>query len=155
MKALNKILAIFIIAILALSVITYIGIIITNNSVAASIKQDLVAYEVPEETELVDSMSKAGKLNGNGNGMQYMGAILVKSALSREEIEDYYSSKFDFIEVRKQDTTVLYFDLGSYSFKGLSETENGSYYSIICWDDNRAEYGDFINGFLDLDLRGH
>ena len=155
MKALNKILAIFIIAILVLSVTAYIGIVVANNSIAATIKHDLVRYEMPQDTELVDSISKAGKLNGNGNGMQYMGAILVKSDLNEKELQEYYSSDFDFIEVRKQDTPVLDFDLGSYSFKGLSETENESYYSIVCWDDGRDEYGAFISEFLDLDLRGH
>ena len=155
MKALEKIFVIFLIVIIVLPIILYIGIVVANNSIAATIKHDLVRYEMPQDTELVDSISKAGKLNGNGNGMQYMGVILVKSSLNRDELEDYYSSDFDFIEVRKQDTPVLDFDLGSYSFKGLSETENESYYSIVCWDDGRDEYGAFISELLDLDLRGH
>ena len=155
MKALKKILILFIIVLLVLPAISYIGIVIANNSIAATIKHDLVRYEMPQDTELIDSISKAGKLNGNGNGMQYMGAILVKSDLNEKELQEYYSSDFAFIEVRKQDTAILKFDLVSYNFKGLSETENESYYSIVCWDDGRDEYGAFICELLDLDLRGH
>ena len=32
-----------------------------------------------------------GNLTGNGNGMQYFGAILIRSDLSLEELDAYYS----------------------------------------------------------------
>ena len=46
---------------------------------------------MPERTEIIDSVSLAGKLVGNGNGVQYFGAILLKSKLSLNDLEDYYS----------------------------------------------------------------
>lgn len=46
----------------------------------------------PENTEYIGSVCGAGKLIGCGNGMQYFGAILIKSELSREALEAYYSN---------------------------------------------------------------
>ena len=40
---------------------------------------------------MIESISRAGKLTGNGNGMQYFGAILIRSDLSLEELDAYYS----------------------------------------------------------------
>ena len=40
---------------------------------------ELVHFRLPKNTELIESIYKAGKLVGNGNGMQYFGVILIKS----------------------------------------------------------------------------
>ncbi len=157
MKILKRALVILLIIIFALPIISYIGIVITNNTIADNIEKDLVAYHLPLNTELVDSLSAAGKLNGNGNGMQYMGTILVESALSEEELEEYYSSEFDYIEVRKQKTANIDFiHPRNYNFNGFSKTNKRTYYSITCWDDDRREkFGEFISELLDFDIRGH
>ena len=42
---------------------------------------ELVHFRLPKNTELIESIYKAGKLVGNGNGMQYFGVILIKSEL--------------------------------------------------------------------------
>ncbi len=157
MKILKRTLLILLIIIFALPIISYIGIVITNNTIADKIEKDLVAHQLPSNTELIDSLSIAGKLNGNGNGMQYMGAILVDSDLSEDELKEYYSSEFDYIEVRKQETANIDFiHPRNYSFNGFSETNKETYYSITCWDDDRREkFGEFISELLDFDIRGH
>lgn len=157
MKVFKKSIAVLLIIIFAFPIISYIGIVITNNTIADRIEKDLVAYELPTNTELVDSISIAGKLTGNGNGMQYMGAILVESELGEEELKDYYSTDFDYIEVRKQEVADIDFiHTNNYSFSGFSESNTDSYYSITCWyDDRREEFGDFISELLDCDIRGH
>ena len=119
-----------------LPIISYIGIVVTNNSIADKIEKELVSYELPTNTKLVDSVSVAGKLTGNGNGMQYMGAILVDSYLSKEELKEYYSSKFDYIEVNEQETVNLDF-IQNVSFNADIKSGDQTYYSIICWDDDR------------------
>ena len=65
-----------------------------------------------------------------------MGTIVVSSDLREDELKDYYSSEFDYIEVTKE--------------------SNDNCYSIICMDDDRREiFGDFIVFLLDFDIRGH
>ena len=155
MKIVKRIFIILLIAIFILPVISYIGIVITNNSIADKIEKDLVSYELPTSTKLIDSVSVATKLTGNGNGMQYMGAILVDSDLSKEELKEHYSSEFDYIEVKEQETVNLDF-IQSVSFDADIKLGDKTYYSIICWDDNRSEmFGDFISELLDFDIRGH
>ncbi len=157
MKVLKRTLVVLLIIIFALPIISYIGIVITNNTIADKIEKDLVAYELPIDTEFVDSISIAGKLTGNGNGMQYMGVILVNSDLSEEDLKEYYSSEFEYIEVRKQETAKIDFiHARNYSFNSFSEINKDSYYSITCWDDDRREkFGDFVSELLDFDIRGH
>lgn len=157
MKILKRIILILVIVLIASPIISYIGIVITNNTIADKIEKDLVACELPTNTELVDSISIAGKLTGNGNGMQYMGAILVDSDLNKEGLKEYYSCQFDRIEVRKQETANIDFiNSSNCGFNGFSETNKDSCYSVICWDDNRREeYGDLISELLDFDIRGH
>ena len=42
------------------------------------------------------------------------------------------------------------------SFNADMDLGEKSYYSIICWNDNRREiFGDFISELLDFDIRGH
>ena len=143
--------------VIVLLILGYSGIVLTNNYLAQRIETELAAYQLPTKTVLVDSLSVAGKLTGNGNGMQHMGTILVESELSREELLAYYSSQFEYIEVREQTSPELDFiHSRGHRFEGFQEIDGRTYYSVTCWDDNRRELvGDFVGGLLDLDIRGH
>jgi len=44
-----------------------------------------------EELEIIDSKSACGKISGNGNGMEFYGAVLVK-AECEEDVEELVSS---------------------------------------------------------------
>ena len=68
-----------------------ISISFINNNTAYKVEKELCETPLPEKTELIESISRAGKLTGNGNGMQYFGAILIQSELSLKELDDYYS----------------------------------------------------------------
>ena len=65
------------------------------------IEKDLVSYELPTNTKLVDSISVAGKLAGNGNGMQYMGSVLVVSDLSEEELNVVIINTFESLGINR------------------------------------------------------
>ena len=69
-----------------------ISIPLINNHTAYKVEKALCEILLPEETELIESLSQAGKLTGNGNGMQYFGAILIRSELSLEELETYVAN---------------------------------------------------------------
>ena len=139
-----------IIAIMVLSIVGYIGIVITNDCVANRIEKNLQAYELPANTVLVDSLSVAEKLVGNGNGMQYMGCLLVESELSQEELEAHYRAAFDFIEVHELAGAQLDFIRPSYSFAGFSPEEGKTYYAVACFDTSGK-----LPDILDFDIRGH
>ena len=63
-----------------------ISIPLINNHTAYKVEKALCEIPLPEEPELIESLSQDGKLTGNGNGMQYFGAILIRSDLSLEEL---------------------------------------------------------------------
>lgn len=155
MKLRKRFLLVF--GMIVLLILGYSGIVLTNNYLAQRIETELAAYQLPTKTVLVDSFGVAGKLTGNGNGMQYMGAILVESELRADEILAYYSSQFEYIEVREQTSPELDFiHSRGHRLDGFREIGGRTYYSVTCWDDNRRELvGDFIGGLLDLDIRGH
>ena len=139
-----------------LPILLYTGVVITNNCIANSVEKDLRAIELPENTRLVESVSIAGKMFGNGNGMQYIGVILVESKLSLEELEEHYESRGafigDYIAVWKQESPNW---LDVYTFKHFDT--DGNYYAVDCMITDTRCYtdSDFIWELLDLDMRGH
>lgn len=156
MKRKNRGWILLLIILIALPFVTCGGIFITNNAIADRIEKRLLFCELPQNTELVDSLSIAGKLTGSGNGMQYMGSILVRSELDKEQLKEYYGSRFEFVQVEKQETAELRFIRSGYSFKNFPKENEGLYYSVTCWDDDRKEMlGSFISELLDFDIRGH
>ena len=124
-----------------------VSIPLVNNASAKNVEKSLVDIELPEKTELVESMSRAEKLVGNGNGMQYFGAILIKSELSLDELTDYYSEKLDGAVVKEQKSQNIEFLHGFVSFESELD-ENDNYYIVYC-------FGDGIFPFSELDIRGH
>ena len=53
-----------------------LSIPLINNHTAYKVEKALCEIPLPEETELIESLSQAGKLTGNGNGMQYFGNVI-------------------------------------------------------------------------------
>ncbi len=83
MKKIKVFLIIAIVIAIGLNVL----ISLINNYTAYKVEKALCETSLPEETELIESLSQAGKLTGNGNGMQYFGAILIRSELSLGELD--------------------------------------------------------------------
>lgn len=77
---------------LLLPIITYISIMLFNNGIAYNTLKELKSIELPPNTKIECSESKAGKLVGSGNGMQYFGSILVDSDLTENELKEYYKT---------------------------------------------------------------
>lgn len=117
-----------------LPVIIYISIMLINNGIAYNTLKELKSIELPPNTKIEWSESKAGKLIGSGNGMQYFGSILVDSDLSENELKEYYKKHNKYIEV-------------------VPLQENNSF--IITMQGNRNIDSEFMLFLLDLDLRGH
>ncbi|MBP7321148.1 MAG: hypothetical protein KA953_08790 [Lachnospiraceae bacterium] len=127
-----------------------IAIPVSNNIVAKETAKTVVELPIPEKTEYKESISLAGKLVGNGNGMQYFGAILIKSELSLNQLSEYYkgysnqTSKFTVENQKDQKVQVV--EHKNLSFKTDIKTDN--FYIVYTWGSN--------DGLFDeLDIRGN
>lgn len=156
MQYIKKALKLLLAALFALVVLAVVGYAVVipavNDSTAHGIEKSLLELPLPERTELVESCSAAGKLEGNGNGMQYFGAILIKTELSAEELETHYSAyranEWECV-VQKQDGAAIDWLHTQISFKALKNAEStDGYYMVYSWGSS-----DF--SLRDLDLRGH
>lgn len=125
-----------------------IAVPLVNNSSAKKVEQQLLSAEVPEDTRVIESVSAAGKLVGNGNGMQYLGAILIKSELSFGELSDFYGKALPDAFVKEQKGQKI--DIAEHenlSFE--AEINNSDSYYIVYL------FGDGAWPFSKLDIRGH
>ena len=107
---------------------------------------------MPNNTKIIDSISISGKLSGNGNGMQYFGAILIETELSETEIDEYYkkyrNNQWSFLVSKQKSSQIDVIDIGKYEFKKFNNENKEKSYIIYSW-------GSSNNFLLDFDLRGH
>lgn len=131
-------------------ILSIMSIYIINDFRAIRVKKQLLEIPLPQKTQLVESVSKAGKLSGNGNGMQYFGAILIHSDLTFNELKTYYSTftedKWKGLRIEKQKGQIIEVCHGSMRFSTTVDSQK--YYIVYLWNFNNSE-------FLDLDIRGH
>lgn len=149
------------IAVILLPILMYQGIRIANNHIADALEERLLSCPLPPETERIDSISVAGKVEGNGNGMQYFGAILVQSALDEDALTAYYNEYFlngyfedaDCVEILRQESPVV-FEYHDYRFDRFEES--GDCYRIGLWIQSVAGCETSLwESILNFDLRGH
>jgi hypothetical protein len=153
MKKIGKMFLILSILLIGIIITVPLVIVISNDNIAKSVEKEIKETPLPENTKLVDSKSIADKLTGNGNGMQYFGAILIKTELSEEELNEYYEQyrkdEWSYIIEKQDSNRISVFDSGTYSFENIDNAEIDKYYMVYSWGSSNN------NGFLDLDLRGH
>lgn len=138
------------IAVLILLIGGVILIPLINDYYAYRTKEELCEIPLPDRTEIVDSVYKAGKLTGNGNGMQYFGAILIKSELPLNELEDYYSDyrekEWTCVVERQEGQAVKTIEHGTVRFS--EEAADEGFYIVYSW-------GDGLDLLEEMDIRGH
>lgn len=123
-----------------------------NDNVAKKTADELVDLPLPNNTEFIESIYEAGKLVGNGNGMQYFGAILIKSALSLEELKEYYlgfaDNDWTCVVENQINTDVAIRDgrIPSLTFK--TDIDGDNYYIVYSWGNNNTIFHEF-------DMRGN
>ena len=123
---------------------------IVNDYCAYMVEKKLCAAPLPENTQLIDSVSKAGKLTGNGNGMQYLGAILIQSELTMEQLDSYYlhyrENEWEYLVTVQTDRDLSFIELDHLRFS--QEVTADGYYIVYSW-------GKGIELYEMLDMRGH
>lgn len=145
----KKVLLITLGAVVALPIMLYISITMINDGIAKGVEKELRAVTLPGNVELIDSLSAAGKFGGNGNGMQYFGAILVSGDITEEELENHYGKYIEYVEVKKQETETV-FEYGDVAF---DDYDSGTdCYMVSAWG---YVDGEFLSELLNVDLRGH
>ena len=147
---LKKILSVTI-CIFAISISMFVvGIPLANNHYAKQVEKELRETPLPEKTEIIDSVSQTGKLVGNGNGMQYFGAILLKSKLPLNDLEDYYSvyqkNEWSYVVEPQENQSITVVEHSKISFSEMVDDE--AYYIVYSW-------GDGPDLLEELDFRGH
>ncbi len=134
--------------ILVLIVLVTVSVPLINNLLAKEIAGDVREIKLPTGAVYVESFAQAGKLVGNGNGLQYVGGILIKSDLSKEDLQAYYEQKGLECTIEQQSDRSIDFDHGSILLR--NDISDGNYYVVYTWG-NRY-YNSIIS---DLDIRGH
>lgn len=144
---------VFVIIVVTVALICFSVLIaapIVNDHIAKKTAKELADLPLPADTEVIESVYKAGKLVGNGNGMQYFGAILIKSEFSLEKLQEYYSefaeSEWQCIVENQIDTEIRIVEPTRLTFR--SDIEGDHYYIVYSWGDNHTI-------FHELDIRGH
>lgn len=138
--------------IIVVFIIGILSIPLVNDWTAKKVAQDLLDLPTPENTVVVDSVSRAGKLTGNGNGMQYFGAILVESELSSDELDTFYKQfrnhEWDCIVVSQKQPQLDFLEYNDELRFCKYDQEEGNFFIIYSW-------GNGVSPFNLLDIRGH
>ena len=138
------------ICLIVLILAAFVSVPVYSNYCAYNVEKTLCETPLPEQTELIEAISQTGKLTGNGNGMQYFGAILIKSELSLEELDAYYSdyrsNEWEYLVEVQEGQYVEMIEHGGLQFS--EEIKDNSYYIVYSWGSG--------NSLLrELDIRGH
>ena len=147
MKRVGLVIGLFVFSILCFLVAV---IPVHNNKIAEDVAIEIQNIPLPKQTKQIESISRAGKLVGNGNGMQYFGAMLIQSELTFEELEEHYS------DYRKNEwTLIIEPQVGSEikiieheHLKFQTEPPTSNYYIIYSWGTSQGL-------FHELDIRAH
>lgn len=123
--------------------------------------RQLFDLELPQGSSVVEEKKICGKLNGNGNSMDYLACLLIKSNKSKQELDDYLNNlTFHCVEnqekectekeVVKVDGEILqskYLEHETIMFESLEDEMNFSnYYALVIYDGGYSS---------DFDIRGH
>ncbi len=143
-------------AVTVLLALAYAGVAFANNRIARSLRQALLDAPLPPQTQALDSLWVAGKMEGNGNGMQYFGELLVRSGLDEAALEAHYAAletEQDSVQVLRQ-TSPEVFEYSGVRFNGYTDAPDCyriqlARYSAVGAEDSLWE------SLLNCDIRGH
>jgi hypothetical protein len=65
-----------------------------HNQTLSRFTSQLTRIPVPENTSLIDTLSQVGQQSGNSDHCDYLGALLLKTELSKSDAERYYLDNY-------------------------------------------------------------
>lgn len=126
-----------------------IGIPTANNIRLYFIENNLVNIKMPVNTEIMEKQSICGKLNGNGNGMNYLATILIKSDLSLEALQNHFLN-YNVVKQENKIFTDPILEHGTIEYNKVNnETDFAKYYVIYSY--SAAGFGTI----WEYDIRAH
>lgn len=125
-----------------------VSVPVVNDAAAREVETELLSLPLPAGTERIDSTAQAGRLVGNGNGMQYLGALLIRSDQSLEQLRSFYRA-YDDPAVAVIPTTGT--EIGEFHGAGgfLARAGEAGTFIVYAWGDGPGWF------YEDVDLRGH
>lgn len=144
----RKILSFFLFTLILIPIIILSFIPLINNYIVYEETKKITQISPLKDTKYIESKRLVGKLNGNGNNVEYLAVVLIKSNAELNELKKYYHQ----YEVQKQES--LHFDNEllihqSIKFDQLGTNKKLHNYFVIY----RYWYPSY--GLLNFDLRGH
>ncbi len=120
-----------------------------NDNIAYDVVGELKQIPLPENTVIVEEKAISDRLCGNGDGVQYFGALLIKSELSQDDLNAYYSQFSEKYHVKsQQDRGIKQDELALHQENSFNTTiDADNYYILYAW-------GDYDSIFTYLDWRG-
>jgi hypothetical protein len=133
---------------------------VVNNGALSIFAGQINRDHLPENTMVIEKEARCGKLNGNGNGMDFFACALIKSDLSLNELKHFYegmsfrtarwnnkhSVEVDVIPAMYELETE-YYERETIYFDKLKDMKNYSgYYVLILYDGGYPP---------DFDIRGN
>lgn len=137
------------------TVASLIGITNSHNTNISVLNQKMEGFTeaitARVEVELVDTVSAYGKLNGNGNGIQYFGAALVKATSENDvsAIVGKLSSEYEIVGYSiqtGQEIESKYLEHVSLCFDDFTVNDDENCYQIFfyCSDFEDSDVSDII-----------
>lgn len=144
MKKLLKRLLILL-AVIAVFVGGYAAIHLKNNAIRDDYLREVNAIGLPEEWEVLTAEAECGKITGNGNGMQYYAAKLVRG--ERPEEDRFQGLIVDSCEEFLAMVGTFYFEEIQAAIAAQADPQS----CFVLWDEKDIP----SSAILDCDIRGH
>jgi hypothetical protein len=81
-----------VVAFILIIILPFIIAPLYNNWCLDRFAEQLLSQPLPEETNLLDDIKQCGKLSGNGNGMDFLTVLIIRSDNNLKELELYYNN---------------------------------------------------------------
>lgn len=118
---------------------------VVNDSAAAALEKQLAEIPLPDGMTCTESFSAAGKIVGNGNGMQYLAVMLITGDVPLESLQNYYAQyNCEAIIQKTSEIDSYHGDFGFDKFNPQSAN-----YRVEMWGKAPSRF------FAELDIRGH
>lgn len=133
-----------------LKVVCVIGVLVPlhNSYIANEIEDSLLETPLPENTVFIESINATGKLTGSDSDINFFGGMLIKSELTEDELNEYYSEMRedhnDYL-IESQDTAeISVIENGDYSFEHLENAVDfENYYLVYSWGSDESVLQNF------------